>query len=161
MQQTTHWAHGLSTTSHQRRCNAIDIASMLMQCCHNVECMLGSLLPYSYRISTLTIYYIPHVPRYFPNNAPSFSLAAYLLLTRLLSFCYCQVDLKYSKHSSSVSYLLYLFGQYTTLPYLYADNPLCNDTRYNDKIRYNDNLTVAKPLLKRLQVVTNYARILF
>ena len=29
------------------------------------------------------------------------------------------------------------------------DNPLYIDTRYNDKIRYNDNLTVTKPSLKR------------
>ena len=27
-------------------------------------------------------------------------------------------------------------------------NPLYTDTRYNDKIRYNDNLTVMKPLLQ-------------
>ena len=31
------------------------------------------------------------------------------------------------------------------------DNPLYTDTRYNDKIRYNDNLTVTKPLLRWLQ----------
>ena len=30
-----------------------------------------------------------------------------------------------------------------------TDNPLYTDTRYNDKIRYNDNLTVTKPSLKR------------
>ena len=28
-----------------------------------------------------------------------------------------------------------------------TDNPLYTDTRYNDKIRYNDNLTVTKPSL--------------
>ena len=28
-------------------------------------------------------------------------------------------------------------------------NPLYTDTRYNDEIPYNDNLTVTKPLLKR------------
>ena len=41
-----------------------------------------------------------------------------------------------------------------------ADNPLYTDTLYNDKIRYNDNLTVTKPMRKRQQLVTNYARIL-
>ena len=30
-----------------------------------------------------------------------------------------------------------------------TDNPVYTDTRYNDKIRYNDNLTATKPLLKR------------
>ena len=30
-----------------------------------------------------------------------------------------------------------------------TDNPLYTDTRYNDKIHYNDNLTVTKPLLMR------------
>ena len=30
-----------------------------------------------------------------------------------------------------------------------TDNPVYTDTRYNDKIRYSDNLTVTKPLLKR------------
>ena len=33
--------------------------------------------------------------------------------------------------------------------YADADNPLYTDTRYNDTIRYNDNLAVTKPLLKR------------
>ena len=31
-------------------------------------------------------------------------------------------------------------------------NPLYNDTRYNDKIHYNDNLNVTKPSLKELTV---------
>ena len=31
----------------------------------------------------------------------------------------------------------------------YTDNPLYTDTRYDEKIRYNDNLTVTKPSLKR------------
>ena len=30
-----------------------------------------------------------------------------------------------------------------------TDDPLYNNTRYNDKIPYNENLTVMKPLLKR------------
>ena len=30
-----------------------------------------------------------------------------------------------------------------------TDNPLYTDTRYNDKIRYNDNLTVTQTSLKR------------
>ena len=30
-----------------------------------------------------------------------------------------------------------------------TDNPLYTDTRYNDKIRYNDTLTVTKPSRKR------------
>ena len=30
-----------------------------------------------------------------------------------------------------------------------TDNPLYTDTRYNDKIRYNDILTVTQPSLKR------------
>ena len=42
-----------------------------------------------------------------------------------------------------------------------TDNPLYTDIRYNDKIRYNDNLTVTKSSLKREQLVTNYARILY
>ena len=32
---------------------------------------------------------------------------------------------------------------------LYTDNPLYTDTRYSDKICYNDNLTVTKTSLKR------------
>ena len=31
----------------------------------------------------------------------------------------------------------------------YTDNPLYTYTWYNDKIHYNDNLTVTKPSLKR------------
>ena len=31
----------------------------------------------------------------------------------------------------------------------FTDNPLYTETRYNDKIRYNDNLTVTKLSLKR------------
>ena len=31
----------------------------------------------------------------------------------------------------------------------HTENPLYTDTRYNDKIRYNENLSVTKPLLKR------------
>ena len=30
----------------------------------------------------------------------------------------------------------------------YTDNPLYADSQYDDKIRYNDNLTVTKPSLK-------------
>ena len=30
-----------------------------------------------------------------------------------------------------------------------TDNPFYTNTQYNDKIRYNDNLTVTKPSLKR------------
>ena len=39
-------------------------------------------------------------------------------------------------------------------------NPLYTDTRYNDQIRYNDNLNVTKPLLKRWQLMRNYARLI-
>ena len=42
-----------------------------------------------------------------------------------------------------------------------TDNPFYTDIRYNDKIRYNDNLVVLKPSLKRYQLVTNFARILY
>ena len=31
----------------------------------------------------------------------------------------------------------------------YTDNPLYTDSRYNDKVHDNDNLTVTKPSLKR------------
>ena len=37
-------------------------------------------------------------------------------------------------------------------------NPLYTDTRYNDKIRYNDNLSVTKPLLKKRRLMRNYAK---
>ena len=40
-------------------------------------------------------------------------------------------------------------------------NPLYTDTPYNDEICYNDNLTIPKSLLKRLQLVTKYAGILY
>ena len=42
-----------------------------------------------------------------------------------------------------------------------TDNPFYTDTRYNNKNRYNDNLTITKPSLKRWQFVTNCARILY
>ena len=42
-----------------------------------------------------------------------------------------------------------------------TNNTLYTETRYNDKIRYNDNLTVTKPSLKMLQLVTKYVRILY
>ena len=42
-----------------------------------------------------------------------------------------------------------------------TENPLSTDTRYNDKIRYNDNLSVKKPSLVRQQLVTNYDNIVF
>ena len=35
----------------------------------------------------------------------------------------------------------------------YTVNPLYNDTRYNDKVCYNDNLNVTKPLLKLMVTV--------
>ena len=35
------------------------------------------------------------------------------------------------------------------LLYPITDNPLYTDTRYNDKIRYNNNLNGTKPSLKR------------
>ena len=41
-----------------------------------------------------------------------------------------------------------------------AVNPLYTETRYNDKIRYNDNFDVTKHSLKRCQLRRNYARIL-
>ena len=41
-----------------------------------------------------------------------------------------------------------------------TDNPLYTDTRYNDRIRYNDNLNVMKQSLKRGQLMRNYARIM-
>ena len=39
----------------------------------------------------------------------------------------------------------------------YTVNPLYTDTRYNDKIHYNNNLTSTKPSLKRRQLILNYA----
>ena len=33
--------------------------------------------------------------------------------------------------------------------YINTANPLYTDTRYNDQIRYNDNLNVTKPSLRR------------
>ena len=60
---------------------------------------------------------------------------------RLLNFLLCMLGVdEYvrSKCASSTAH----FREYT-------DNPLYTDTRYNDKIHYNDNLTVTKPLLKR------------
>ena len=39
-------------------------------------------------------------------------------------------------------------------------NPLYTDTRHNDKVRYNDNLNVTKPLLKRWRLMRNYAKTL-
>ena len=38
---------------------------------------------------------------------------------------------------------------YVSHPKTDTDNPLYTDTRYNDKIRYNDKLTITKPSLKR------------
>ena len=35
----------------------------------------------------------------------------------------------------------------------YTVNPLYTDTRYNGKIRYNDNLNVTKPSLKRWEIM--------
>ena len=55
-----------------------------------------------------------------------------------------------------------LFEHILCIKYTFiTNNPLYTDTRYNDKIRYDDNLTVTKPSLKRSQLVTNYARILY
>ena len=41
----------------------------------------------------------------------------------------------------------------------YTVNPFYTDIRCYDKIRYNDNLNVTKPSLKRWQLMRNYARI--
>ena len=41
-----------------------------------------------------------------------------------------------------------------------TDNPFYPDTRYNDKVRYDDNLTVPKPSIKKWQLMRNHARIL-
>ena len=40
-------------------------------------------------------------------------------------------------------------------------SPLYTDSRYNDKIHYTDNLNVTNSLLKRWQLMRNYARICF
>ena len=37
-------------------------------------------------------------------------------------------------------------------------NPLYTETRYNDKIRYNDFMTGTKPSLTSWQLIRNYAR---
>ena len=42
----------------------------------------------------------------------------------------------------------------------YTVNPLYTDTRYNDKIRYNDNLNVMKHSLRRWRLMKNYAKTL-
>ena len=55
----------------------------------------------------------------------------------------------------------YPITQLNTAKRRIRDNTLYIDTEYTDKIRYNDNLTVTKPLLKRQQLVRNYARILY
>ena len=41
------------------------------------------------------------------------------------------------------------FNNSALLSLTYTVNPLYTDTRYNDKIRYNDNLNVTKPSMKR------------
>ena len=46
----------------------------------------------------------------------------------------------------------YVCAQWNTV------NPFYTDTRYNDKIRYNDNLNVTKPSLKRWRLMRNYAK---
>ena len=46
-------------------------------------------------------------------------------------------------YSLSLENLYWVYGIKPT------DNPLYIDTRYNDKIRYNDNLTVTKLSLER------------
>ena len=58
-----------------------------------------------------------------------------------------------------IQYLSHFQFVCTLFSRLITDNPLYTDIRYNDKIRYNDNLTVMKPSLKRQQLVTNYIRI--
>ena len=57
---------------------------------------------------------------------------------------------------------LFSMAQLTLLRYFRwrTVNPFYNDTRYNNKIRYNDNLNVTKPSLKKWQLMRNYARIL-
>ena len=42
--------------------------------------------------------------------------------------------------------------------FTYTVNLLYTDTRYNDKIRYNDNLNVTKHSLKKLRLMRNYAK---
>ena len=41
-----------------------------------------------------------------------------------------------------------------------TDNPHYTDTLYNDTIRYNANLTGMETLLKKWQLIGNYARLL-
>ena len=53
-----------------------------------------------------------------------------------LVWCFCKW---YSRRRADS----YIFPKY------YIVNPLYTDTRYNDKNRYNDNLYVKKPSLKR------------
>ena len=47
------------------------------------------------------------------------------------------------------SVYLYLCKRPIIICFRNTDNPLFTNTRYNDDIRYNDNLTVKKPSLKR------------
>ena len=63
-------------------------------------------------------------------------------------------SLKCSLQSNAHFFSAFIYSHYT-------GNPLYTDTRYNDKIRYNDYLTVTKPSLKRYQLVKNYTRILY
>ena len=41
-----------------------------------------------------------------------------------------------------------------------TDNTLYTNTRYNNKIRHDYNLTITKSSLKRLQLIKNYPRIM-
>ena len=45
--------------------------------------------------------------------------------------------------------------------YEYTVNLLYTETRYEDKIHYNDNLTDTKPSLERWQIIRFYVRIMY
>ena len=56
----------------------------------------------------------------------------------------------FNQRSFSVYYFFFLF-------HLCTVNPLYFDIQYNNKIRYNDNLTGMKLSLERWQLIRNYA----
>ena len=86
------------------------------------------------------------------------------------NFNYFKLQTKtHISHFIVVKYYLYLWCYFTCrhisymhyinvmcpLRYWAIVNPLYTDVRYNDKIRYNDNLKVTKPSLKRWQLMRN------
>ena len=79
-------------------------------------------------------------------------------------FAFCMTGSFHTKKGKASRCIITVFfcldGLIWNLKHFSTVSPLYTDTRYNDKVCYNDNLNVKKPSLKRWWLLRNYAKTL-